>query len=386
MKIAILTNNAQRLAPLCKAIGEGNEVVVNESTPKQLAAMMAAGPDVVVLDGTHCEAVQLNEIEPWSVSHPACHFIALCENANSDFLMNAMRVGIREVLPSGADDQSLIQAIKRIEQRLRSAETPRRNTGKVIAFIACKGGSGATFLASNLAYVLAAEKKQRVALLDLNLQFGDAALFVSDQMPSNTLTDLANNIGRLDASLLTALMTHVLPNFGVLAAPEDPEHAVGIGPEHIEALLKLAVEHFDYVVLDIGRILSAATVKALDRADMIFPVLQETLPFIRDSKRLIHTLQTLGYSKAKIHPIVNRYMKGGDILLEDVESALGIKVFKTVPNSYEAVSTSVNQGIPIYQISRHDKVTKALEEMAHELADVPQAEKSGWFSHLLHAG
>jgi pilus assembly protein CpaE len=386
VKIAILSNTAQRLATLSKAVETGNEVVAHENAPGQLASVLHANPDIVILDGTHCQAGLLSEIEQGAVGHPASHFIALCENATSDFLMTAMRVGIREVLPSSADAQTLLDAIKRIEQRLQPVAGQHQTTAKVIAFIACKGGSGATFLASNLAYVLAAHKNQRVALLDFNLQFGDAALFVSDQMPTHTLTDLANNMGRLDASLLSALMTHVLPNFGVLAAPEDPEHAVGIGPEHIEALLALAVGQFDYVVLDIGRILSAATVKALDRADMIFPVLQETLPFIRDSKRLIHTLQTLGYSKAKIHPIVNRYMKGGDILLEDVESALGIKVFKTVPNSYEAVSTSVNQGIPIYKIARHDKVTKALEEMAHELADVPQAEKSGWLSHLLHAG
>lgn len=386
MKIAILSHSAQRLAALSKAIGDGHEIVTYENPPERLASILATAPGVIILDGTHCGAAQLDEIEHWSVNYPACHFIALCENATSDFLMNAMRVGIREVLPPTADGQVLGQAIKRIEQRTRPSTVAPQAAAKVIAFIACKGGSGATFLASNLAYVLAATKNQQVALLDFNLQFGDAALFVSDQMPTHTLTDLANNIGRLDASLLSAMMTHVLPNLSLLAAPEDPEHAVGIGPEHIEPLLKLAMERFDYVVLDIGRILSAATVKALDHADIIFPVLQETLPFIRDSKRLIHTLQTLGYGKAKIHPIVNRYMKGGDILLEDVESALGIKVFKTIPNSYEAVSTSVNQGIPIYQIARHDKVTKALEEMAHELVDTPQAEKGSWLSHLLHAG
>ncbi len=80
-----------------------------------------------------------------------------------------------------------------------------RRDGKIIAFVSCKGGSGATFLAANLAYALAQEN-QRVALFDLNLQFGDAALFVSDQKPAATLSHVAQQIHRLDASFLAASM------------------------------------------------------------------------------------------------------------------------------------------------------------------------------------
>jgi pilus assembly protein CpaE len=61
-----------------------------------------------------------------------------------------------------------------------------------------------------------------------------------------------------------------------------------------------------------------------------------------------------------------------------------MKVFKTVPNSYEAVSASVNQGVPIMNIDKYDPVTKALQEVAQKLIEGPQAGKSGWLSQLLH--
>jgi len=206
---------------------------------------------------------------------------------------------------------------------------------------------------------------------------------VSDQVPSNTLADVASNISRLDATLLASSMVQVLPNFGLLAAPEDAERAVEVKPAHIDALLKLTKNQYDYVILDIGRTLNATSVKALDYADMIFVVLQETLPFVRDSKRLITALQSLGYPKDKVRLIVNRYEKGGDIGLEDVEATLGMKVFKTIPNSYEAVSASVNQGVPIMKIAKHDSVTKALQEIAQSLTEGLHGVKKSWLANLI---
>jgi pilus assembly protein CpaE len=108
------------------------------------------------------------------------------------------------------------------------------------------------------------------------------------------------------------------------------------------------------------------------------------MPFIRDSKRLINALQSLGYGQDKIYLIINRYEKGGDIRLVDVESTLGMKVFKTIPNSYDAVSSSVNQGIPIIKIDKSDSVTKAIQEIAKTLTAETSVKKSGWLDHLLH--
>src|SRR6185503_12407096 len=95
-----------------------------------------------------------------------------------------------------------------------------KQPARVLAFVPCKGGSGATFLATNLGYQLASENK-KVLLVDLNLQFGDAALFVHDHKPAHTLADIAHNITRLDASFLAATVVNVSPNYALLAAPED---------------------------------------------------------------------------------------------------------------------------------------------------------------------
>lgn len=387
MKIIVISPNKalkEQIRQGVQGIDAARQVLLLDGGLENLAlAANQEHPDIIIMEGVCHETSKLNVLEQFNQLHPDIALVILCENASSEFLMGAMRSGVKDVLHLPLVMSELQLTVGRIEAKLKKAD-PVQKRAKVIAFVASKGGSGATFLACNLGYVLAATNEVKVALLDLNLQFGDAALFVSDTVPVNTLADVTANISRLDASLLTSSMVQVLPNFGVLAAPEDAEHAQDVKPEHIEALLKLTEAQYDYVIMDIGCTLNATSVKALDHADLICVVLQETLPFIRDSKRLIHALQSLGYTKDKVHLIINRYEKGGDIRLEDVEATLGMKVFKTIPNSYEAVSASVNQGVPIMKIARHDPVTKALQEVAQKLTEGSQTTKNGWLASLLH--
>lgn len=387
MKIIVISPNKalkEQVRQGIQGIDTTREVLLFDDGLDNLAlAANQEHPDLVIMEWASTESNRIKVLEQFNQQHPDIALVILCENASSEFLMVAMRSGVKDVLPLPLVLSELQATVSRIEAKFKKVD-PIQKKAKVIAFVASKGGSGATFLACNLGYILAAANEVKVALLDLNLQFGDAALFVSDTVPTNTLADVAANISRLDTSLLTSSMVQVLPNFGVLAAPEDAEHAQDVKPEHIDALLKLTEAHYDYVVMDIGRTLNATSVKALDHADLIFVVLQETLPFIRDSKRLIHDLQSLGYAKDKVHLIINRYEKGGDIRLEDVEATLGMKVYKTIPNSYEAVSASVNQGVPLMKIAKHDPVTKALQEVALKLTEGSQTKKNGWLAGLLH--
>jgi pilus assembly protein CpaE len=388
LKIAVISPSKNRLEEI-RHIMQGADatwqILLFDDGVEQLALVAEnEHPDLVIIDRIYHGTKELEDLEVFCTHYTNIALVILSENATSEFFMAAIRAGVRDVLHLPLVPEALVETVKRIENKLKPTATPKK-IGRVVAFVAGKGGGGTTFLACNLAYILAVLHGVKVALLDINLQFGDAALFVSDQVPSNTLADVAGNISRLDASFLASSMVQVLPNFLVLAAPEDAERAMEVKPEHIESLLKLAKTQYDYVILDVGQTLNATSVKAFDHADQIFLVLQETLPFIRDSKRLLHALQSLGYGKEKIQLILNRYETGGDIQLEDVEATLGMKVFTTIPNSYEAVSSSVNQGVPIMKIAKNDPVTKALQEMAQKMTEKAPAKKGGWLANFLQS-
>lgn len=345
-------------------------------------------PDVVVVEATAPEDFKV--LETLAGGHPEIDYVLVGGELSSELLLRAMRVGVREVLPAGAAGADIVAAVQRLTAKRRSAETraqPAARRAETIGFLSSKGGSGATFVAANLAHLLANEGAdgRRVALIDLNLQFGDAALFVTSERPASNVAELARNIHRLDADLLQSAMTQVTPGLWVLAAPEDPAHSADVTPQHVQAILRTAAGMFDYVVIDVGRSLSALTLAALDRCDRLYAVLQLTLPFIRDARRLYELFHTLDYPASKVHWIVNRHHKGGDISLDDLKKALPALRCATLPNQYDVVAASVNQGVPVQKLAPSSAISRALREIAHEIAPATAPARSGWLSGLLRA-
>lgn len=378
MKVAILTQQAETLKQLRAALAAagGMEIAILGGSLMQFAAEEHnPGPDLLIVESAE-GTPDLESLERITAHFPRLAVFLLTMEKSSEFLLRAMRIGIREVLAGAFDEQALRDAIDRVRQR---ASLTRAENGKVLAFLACKGGSGATFLATNMGYALAKTGK-RVVLIDLNLQFGDAALYVTEESTQSTVADVAHDMARLDGDLLESSMIKILPGFGILAAPESPDKAVGIRPESIKRIVDLARSCYDYVILDVGRTLDPVTIQALDNSDRIYLVLQQTLPFIRDARRLVGVFDSLGYSRSKTGVIVNRYQKGAEIDLADVESTLGLQIVKTVPNSFAAVAASINQGAPILRLHPHDKVARALREMADEITETTR--RGGWFQRM----
>lgn len=381
MKVSIVSKNTKNLDELRRFVETSASRTVQIFTGGVEVLGPIADqhrPDVLIFETAGGDVQgELNWIAKLNLRHPSIVLIVLTPDQSANTLLDAMRAGVREVLPSPVSRLALQSSLALIEEKLSHQGAPRQS-GAVLSFIPCKGGSGGTFIAANLAYVLASEEKKKVLLIDLNLHFGDAVLFISDQVPSNNLADISRQIMRMDASFLASSVLSVLPNFGVLAAPEDPVQAMEVKPEHIESLLNLARSEYDFIIIDIGRALDPVSIKALDQSNVIFPVMQLTLPFIRDAKRLMDVFHSLEYSRDKIKLLVNRYEKSSEIRLEDVEQTLNMKVFKTLPNSFKPVAASVNQGIPISKLAHGNPVTKGLQELAHALAHEGEDSSSWW--------
>lgn len=368
MKIAVLSRDERHLIELSRQLRArpgSDEVDMIAGTAARLSTMAdEAVPDLLIVDAPRADEGELDQLERLGHLFPRMAFIVLSEDLSQDFLLRAMRAGVREVLAARPAPADLVAAVDHVAEKLGSQGAAQ---GRVLAFISCKGGSGSTFLATNLAYALSAGGAKRVALIDMNLQFGDASLFVSDSKPLATLSDVATQIHRLDPSFLSSSMVAVTPNFSVLAAPSDPAHASDVKPEHIDAIIKLARRQYDFVVLDVGRSLDPVSVRALDHADTIYPVLQTTLPYIRDGKRLLSVFRNLEYGSDKVELIVNRHDNNSDIRLKDLEEAFDTTHLRTMPNHYDAAAKSVNQGVPITRLAPDSQLSTALVTMARGL-------------------
>jgi pilus assembly protein CpaE len=375
MKIAVISPSRRHLDEVAAVLEANGHAASLFEGGKSRMREIAEGeqPDLMLVDGMCCEIAELAHVEYVTTHCPSVAVILMCSTHTPEFLINSMRAGVREVLPSPATAPALEAAIHRIAAKRVGAKP--RDMGKILAFLPCKGGAGATFLATNLASHLAETKS--VLLIDLNLQFGDALAFVHDGKAPSTLADVAKNIARLDASLLAASTVKVAPNFSVLAAPEDVAQAMEVKPEHVDALLAQAVRNYDFVILDVPRALDTTIIKALDRAWRIFPVLQSGLPEIRNAGKLLEAFRSLGYPSDKTELIVNRYEKNSEIGLDQVQRSVGHTRVITVPNSYREVNASINHGEPLVRTTRTNPVARHLVDLAETLSPRAQEARAG---------
>ena len=387
MKIRVVSANvtrAEQVAQFIREAGDDLDVNISTGTVKALPAFVnGSRPSLLVVDGA--DAGELEAVGALAHAHPDLETILISPEQSPAFLLRAMQMGVREVLPPTLNGPALQAAVQRVAHKRRPVQSAAH--GDVLAFMACKGGSGASFIAANVAHILSTQGDRKVALIDVDLQFGNALLLLSDQRAANDAAEVARSIGRLDADLLRSAMVQVDTNLSVLAAPEELSQALEVKAAHVEAIIKQARQMFDYVVLDVGRSIDPMSLKALDLATHIFPVLQLSLPQIRDAKRLRALFHSLEYAPEKIHWIVNRYQKAGEIALESMEQTLGVKGLTTIPNHFKGVNASVNQGIPIDKLAPGNPVARALGDLVRKVAPLQSGgKKDGWLASMFSNG
>ena len=289
MKIAVIAQDSQsptlhteiscrgrQALPACRVIG-GIQQIAAVAEQEQ--------PDLLMLEGQFFSPMELQILNRVTSRFPDLGVVMLCPDQSPERLIEVMRAGVREVLPTPLTRNVVIEAVERFQQRIMMARMPV-NQCKVLAFIPCKGGSGATFLATNIAYALAALENKRVALFDFNLQFGDASLFVHDRPPTTSIADVrARSSGWMDHSWLPAWSTYCRISVFWLHR-KSPSKLRRSSPSTSIPLFQVAMKHYDFVILDVGRELDAISIQALDRADLFSLCCSKPFPPSANAKRV----------------------------------------------------------------------------------------------------
>ncbi len=390
MKAVLISRQAKELQALNALVqAQGPDVLHTHLRNEQaldMKAFVTKGADFLIVDCSGpLQSQDIHTLADWMAHQVDLVVMVMSQSLESDLLLLAMHAGIREVMLTPMVPQEVESALQRLSQRKKGGIHGHPARSKVITFMSCKGGSGATFLATNFADILAKEMAQKTIFMDLDLHYGDAAYYVSQGPKQSDITELTRQIDRLDAQLLASSVLHVAPRFDLLSAPEVPEASYAINPEQLDGLMQVAQANYDVVVLDVERVLGPLTLRALEVSDVVFLVMENLLPFVRDAKRLVAKFRELGFKDSKIRIVVNRYEKNETIDIAQIEKALGIKVSYTIRSSFEDVAQAINTGVPLTRINTNSPIVRALRSMAQRFSDQAQAPASGWLSRMFKA-
>ena len=384
LKASLICSSAQEREALLASLvtPAGVEINVHVGDAKRLLAVMQSDkPNLVLLDFPVAGNGGFEQIEAATLRVPGVMVLLVSPDPSVDLLKRAMQAGVRHVLPAPLNKNSVLSAVDYLRESESLSSRLAANTGELLTFLNAKGGSGSTFLASNLGYALSATGK-KVLLVDLNLFFGDLVANVTDRKAGSSILDLARQNELLDASLMASSVLAARDNLYVLAAPLLPYRIDVLTPAVLQKILELALSQYDFVILDVGRTLDQTSIKALDMASRIYLILQLSLPAIENVKRIETVFEGLGYGPDKLNVVVNRFERGGAIRLDELERVTQTKVTRTVPASYEAVMASINEGVPLPLLSPRDDVTHVLQAWANDLSPVTLKPKKHWLAAL----
>ena len=324
--------------------------------------------NIIIVDISEDPDVTFELIYKITSLNKQAKIIVTSYNTDADLVIKSMRTGAREFLTKPLKEEELQNAIIKMRD-LSLGNLSDNNKCKIISTFSNKGGIGKTAIAVNLALELANLTKEKVALIDLNLQLGDVTTFL-DLNPSFDISYVVNNINRVDETfLLSTLEKYKDTSLYVLADPPYLEQAEDITSDQISKLFDVLKETFSYIIVDTGSNFDGKTITVLDNSDLILLVTTVNLPAIRNCQRCLELFDRLGYSKEKAKIVLNRYMENEEIKTEDVEDVLDRKVYWKIPNNYFSIMSAINKGIPVGMVNPDSNIARNYRDLAAMLSD-----------------
>jgi len=327
-------------------------------TPEPLEVLIL-GPEVPVEDAMRLATVLNVQVPELSV--------LLVAEPQPDFILQAMRSGIRDIMSPSADMAEIRVTLERACQsfatRQRTSEPKPAGApkGLVIGVFSPKGGVGKTTIATNIAVGLGKIAPMSVVIVDLDLQFGDVAsgLYLN---PEHTVTDAVTPSASQDSLVLKAFLTVHPASIYALCAPKNPVEADEITPEQVGRLLEQLAEEFQYVVVDTAPGLPEIGLAALEQCTDAVWVSAMDVPSVRGLRSGLDILRKLNLLPETRHVVLNMADSKSGLSVQDVESTVGAPVDVSIPRS-KAVALSTNRGIPVLQQGAKDPAIKGLNHL-----------------------
>jgi len=358
---------------LCDALGRqpGIEFIGAAGNVGEAAWAMRAGEIDVVVHVIGEGAIprsDLTEIREYT----SAPIVLIAESASPTLFDDAFEADVADVIILPEPAERVAFTIRKAARVATLERIEPQRSAKIITVFSPKGGTGKTVVSSNLATSIGKHERQRTLLLDLDLQFGDAAIMLGIE-PEQTLHDLVTAPGELDADKLSGYMTrHGASGIDVLAAPLRPEDGELVTDERVEQLLEIALPHYDAIVVDTSPFFHGPMLSTLDHTDKLLLVCSPEVPTLKNVRLGVETLRLLSFPEERMRLCLNRADADASMRRPEVEGALNVAVNYELP-SVPDVPAAVNRGIPLVISSPSIEFSRAVRRMSRSLLGLKEA-------------
>jgi pilus assembly protein CpaE len=299
--------------------------------------------------------------------------IVVAAEEGEQILEGALDADVADVLLLPQLVENVAFTIKKAAHAKRTPAVPRAKVGRVITVFSPKGGTGKTATATNLAAAFAKNIGKRTLLLDLDLQFGDAAIAMGLE-PEKTIFDLVVAPGELDFEKLTGYTTKHPCGLDILPAPMRPEDAELVTESKITRLLEVARECYDVIVVDTSPFFHGPMLATLDRTDELLVLCGLDVPTLKNVRLALQTLELLSFPTNHIRFVLNRANSKVGLTKREIEAALKMEISHEIPSD-RVVPICVNRGNPATLAEPGSDYSKAIVALAKATVATEQAKR-----------
>lgn len=372
IKIMLISKMERTLAEL-RAMIRDEELTVLSESPGGSAAIdniENIGPDMIILSLDAGDPDVLSLAERVLLYRPRTFVVLVCRTMDLALVQSAMKIGAHNVVEFPRDPAQFAEYLKtvyRSETTRITAVTDNKSLAwmsRVITVFGSKGGLGKTTIAANLAVKLA-ESKKKVALVDLDLQFGDVYIYM-DIEPKDTIAELVQEVFVPNIDSVRSYMVVHSSGVHVLCAPKSPEYADVVSAERIQSLLRLLRSYYDYVIIDTPPTFDDVTITAIEASSTVLFVTGLDISILKNSKLSISLLNSL-QQKDKVRIVVNRAVEINTVTLSDVQAVIGCPIWAKIPSDYKIAVSALNRGVPFVLGEPNCKLSQAIGDIARLL-------------------
>lgn len=274
--------------------------------------------------------------------------------------------GARDVLalPLVGEEVEALLVQLRTELDASRAQAQAQASGKLVSIIKSVGGVGATAVATQAACLFAEQETpagRTACLIDLDLQFGNAAVYLGEN-PKLTLQDILEAGARLDGSFVNSVTAMHASGLRVIAAPPEMMPLEAVDTDQVCEFVEIACREYSTVFLDLPGNWTNWSLSLATRSDLVLLVTELSVPSLRQARRQLNLLRQQGSSDLDVRIVLNRYEKGlfKALKLDDAANVLGRPVDFTVANDFPVVSAALDQGVRLTEIKARNRVTRDL--------------------------
>ena len=324
----------------------------------EIPSVALAGATIMVLEVAPANPASMERLSAARARYPDLPVIAAVRDAGLPLVRALMKQGVRDVIGLPLPHAELVEILRETSSELRAEPESEVTLGQLVTVMKSVGGAGATTIATHLGSELAARKTSRgVCVVDLDLQFGDAASFLglSNQL---SIADLLEAGTRIDGELLRSVATTTEGGLHVIAAPVDMMPIEAFNADQILRVMDLARQQYDYVVIDLPTNWTNWALSLVARSTAIFLIVELSVCSLRQAKRQLQLLNSQDINGSHVHVVANRVEKKlfRAIDLDSASLALGHPVELSIHKDQPLVRAAHDQGVLIQHIHANSKI------------------------------